>query len=185
MKRLMAMVLLLTAVAAVPVGASTFLAMDRSELVKASAAVIEGQVLKVSSFWAATGRIVVTEAMIKVEDAVLGKTASVVVVRTFGGKVGDFMVEADGFPKFKVSERLLLFLEPEKDGANRVAGYQQGQFRVVTAASGVKIAVPAVDRSASIVTRDGKAAPQAQAVRLDALKDQIRAEGLRSGRFEN
>jgi hypothetical protein len=106
------------------------------------------------------------------------------VVRTFGGKVGNFTVEAAGFPTFKANEHLLLFLEPEKDGANRVAGYQQGQYRVVTDASGVRIAVPTA-AGAAIINRDGKAAPQAQAVRLDAFKDQIRAEGLRSGRFEN
>jgi hypothetical protein len=98
--------------------------MSQQDLVRASAAVIQGQVIKVSSFWEPTGRIIVTEALVKVEEKIYGEAPSVVVVRTFGGTVGDFTVEAHGFPKFRLNERLLVYLEPEKDGVSRVAGYQ-------------------------------------------------------------
>jgi hypothetical protein len=124
MKRLVSIGLLLLSVAAVPAGASTFFKMSQQDLVRASAAVIQGQVIKVSSFWEPTGRIIVTEALVKVEEKIYGEAPSVVVVRTFGGTVGDFTVEAHGFPKFRLNERLLVYLEPEKDGVSRVAGYQ-------------------------------------------------------------
>lgn len=186
MKRLMALGLLLVMAVAVPVGASTFLKMTQKDLVRDSAAVIQGQVIKVSSFWDPTGRIVMTEALVRVEEKVLGDAPSVVVVRTFGGTVGNFTVEAHGFPKFQTNEHLLLYLEPEQDGASRVAGYQQGQFRVVRDKAGVELAIPAVD-GANIVTRDGSVAAPVKALRLDELKQSIRNEARRAGRvvYEN
>lgn len=185
MKRLLSIGLLL-AMAAVPVGASTFLKMTQQELIRDSAAVVQGHVIKVSSFWDATGRAVVSEAVIRVESKIFGEAPSVVVVRTFGGKVGNFMVEAHGFPKFQPNDHLLLFLEPEQDGATRVAGYQQGQFRVVQDKSGAMLAVPAFE-GATLLTRDGRAAAPAKAIRLDELKQSIRNEARRAGRvvYEN
>lgn len=184
MKRLVSIgVLLLLAAAALPVGASTFLRMTPQDLVRDSAAVVQGQVLKVSSFWDPTGRIIMTEALVRVEEKILGEAPSVVVVRTFSGTVGGFTVEAHGFPKFQPNERLLLYLEPERDGASRVAGYQQGQFRIVRDQAGVEYAVPAVDEGASLMTLDGRPAPPVKTVRLDALKASIRGEARRAGRL--
>lgn len=181
MKRLMSIGLLLMAVA-VPMSASTFFRMTPGELVRGSAAVIQGQVLKVSSFWDASGRVIVTEAQIQVEEKVFGNAPSVVVVRTFGGTVDGYTVEAQGFPTFRAKERVLLYLEAEKDGASRVTGYQQGQFRIVRDKAGVEIAVPAVDSSADIIGRDGRLAAKAQPVRLDVLKNSIRSEARQAGR---
>jgi hypothetical protein len=186
MKRLFSIGLLLAMAVAVPMGASTFLKMTQKELVRDSAAVVQGHVVKVSSFWDPTGRIVMSEALVRVEEKVFGEAPSVVIVRTFGGTVGNFTVEAHGFPKFQPNDHLLLFLEPEKDGATRVAGYQQGQFRVVQDKSGVMLAVPAFD-GANLLTKDGRAAAPAQAIRLDDLKASIRTEARRAGRvtYEN
>jgi hypothetical protein len=186
MKRLLSLGVLL-GVLAVPVEASTFLKMTQNELIRDSAAVVQGRVIKVSSFWDTTGRIVVSEALVRVESKVFGEAPSVVVVRTFGGKVGNFLVEAHGFPKFQVNDHLLLFLEPEQDGVTRVAGYQQGQFRVVQDKAGVTLAVPAFDGGATLLTKDGRAAGPAKAIRLDELKASIRNEARRAGRvtYEN
>jgi hypothetical protein len=180
----MAIGLLLLSVAAVPAVASTFLKMTQKDLVRNSAAVVQGQVLKVSSFWEPTGRIVVSEALVRVEEKIYGEAPSVVVVRTFGGTVGDFTVEAHGFPKFHAADRVLLYLEAEKDGVTRVAGYQQGQFHIVRQ-NGVEMAIPATQDDASVVTRDGHVAAPEKAMRLDVLKDSIRGEARRAGRLEN
>ncbi|HXT22965.1 MAG TPA: hypothetical protein VN923_19610, partial [Thermoanaerobaculia bacterium] len=85
---------------AAPAYGSTFLHMSRAELTKKASAVVVGNVLSVESFWTKSGRIIVTEAMVEVEDAVLGETPSVVRVRTFGGTVNGYTVEAHGFPTF-------------------------------------------------------------------------------------
>ena len=172
--------------AALPSGASTFIEMSQGELVRHSAAAIQGKVLKTSSFWDAKGQVILTEALVQVEDVVFGKAAATVVtVRTFGGTVDGYTIEAHGFPRFNANDRLLLFLEPEKNGASRVTGYQQGQFRLVKNAAGVELAVPMRDGDARVLRRDGAAATPAGAVRLDALRQSIRAEAARAGRLDN
>jgi hypothetical protein len=182
MKRLVSIGIVLLVALALPVGASTFLWMEPQELVRGSAAVVQGEVLKVESFWDRAARVIVTEAMVRVEEKVFGDTPSVVVVRTWGGTVNGYTVEAHGFPKFQPNERVLLYLEAERDGASRVTGYQQGHFRVVRDKSGVEMAVPTVDAGGHIVTRDGRHATPAKAVRLDELKASIRNEARRAGR---
>jgi hypothetical protein len=182
MKRLVSLGLLL-ALAAVPVGASTFLKMTQKDLVRESAAVIQGEVVQVNSFWEPTGTIIVTEALVKVEDLVFGKAPSVVVVRTAGGEVDGFYIEAHGFPQFKAGERVLLFLEPERDGYNRVAGHQQGHFHVIRDKAGVEQAVPTFVHADGLVGADGRPAGLQKSLPLDALKDSIRAEARRAGRI--
>jgi hypothetical protein len=177
MKRAVVSVGLLLALAvALPAAASTFLAMSQKDLLQHSTRVVQGEVLQVNSFWEPEGRLIVSEALVRVEEAVVGEAASVVVVRTFGGTVDGFTVEAHGFPTFRVNERLLLFLGAEKDGAAEVVGYQQGQFRVVRNRVGEEIAVPAVDGGANLLTVDGRPLPRLQAMPLAALKDSIRAD---------
>ena len=68
----------------VPAGASTFLALSRQELVAQSDAVVQGRVLKVSSFWGQEGRVIMTEALIQIEEKIRGNAPTVVRVRTFG-----------------------------------------------------------------------------------------------------
>lgn len=177
MKRAVVSVGLLLALAvALPAAASTFLAMDQKALLQHANLVIQGQVLQVNSFWEPEGRLIVSEALVRVEESVVGDAPSVVVVRTFGGTVDGFTVEAHGFPRFRVNERLLLFLGAEKDGAAQVVGYQQGQFRVIRNRAGEEIAVPAVDGGANYLTVDGRPLPRLQSVPLAALKDSIRAD---------
>jgi hypothetical protein len=176
---------LLLALTALPIGASTFLAMNEQQLIAESAAVVQGQVLKVSSFWSPSGRIVMTEALVRVEDSIVGEASSVVRVVTYGGNVDGFIVEADGFPTFKPGERLVLFLEPERDGAAQVAGYQFGQYRIVRDKAGVDFAVPALDLGVNVVTKDGRPFVRPQAQRLETFKQRLQDTARRAGRIEN
>lgn len=184
MRRFVLLALLMALVAGIPAGASTFLAMNQRELVRDSAAVVDGEVLQVHSFWEPSGRIMVTEAIVKVTDSVFGEAGSVVVVRTFGGTVEGYNVKAEGFPTFNRGERLLLYLEPEREGAHRVTGYQQGQYRVVRDKSGMEVAVPTFEAEAALITRDGREAPRPRALPLATLKSQIRTEARDLGRIE-
>jgi hypothetical protein len=182
MRRLVILSLLLALVAGVPAGASTFLNMDQRELVQKSAAVVDGEVLQVHSFWDAKGRVIITEAIIKVSDSVAGNIGSAIVVRTFGGTVEGYTVEAHGFPTFKRGERYLLFLESERNGAHQVTGYQLGQYRITLDKNGAEVAVPTFDGAARLLTRDGRQAARPRALALDALKNQIRTEAQSLGR---
>lgn len=184
MKRFVCLALLALALA-VPASASTFLAMSRGELIAQSDAVIQGEVLQVNSFWTPSGRIIATEAMVRVTETIVGQAPSVVVVRTFGGTVGGYTVEAHGFPKFEKGQQVLLFVDNQGDGTAEVTGYRQGQFRIVRTREGYDVAVPTVENGVRLLTRDGRTAPRPQVVRLDTLKAEIRAGALRVGRNAN
>jgi len=172
---------------AVPASGSTFLHMSRAELAAKASAVVVGDVLSVESFWTKDGRVIVTEAMVEVEDAILGEAPSVVVVRTFGGTVNGYTVEAHGFPTFEKGQRLLLFLEQDnaEPDAARVLGYQEGMYRVALDKAGREVAHPTVDAGARLLTADGKVAPLPRPILLDDLRGEVRELGRRAGRPVN
>jgi hypothetical protein len=172
---------------AAPAYGSTFLHMSRAELAQKASAVVVGNVLSVESFWTKSGRIIVTEAMVEVEDAVLGEAPSVVVVRTFGGTVNGYTVEAHGFPTFAKGDRLLLFLEKDQAApdATRVLGYQEGMYRVGLDKAGREVAYPTVDGGARLLTADGKLAPPPRPLLLDDLRGEIREHARQAGRPVN
>jgi hypothetical protein len=184
MKRFVGLSVLALSLAAVPAGASTFVAMSRGELVGQSDAVVQGQVLKVNSFWSPSGRIIVTEAMVQVEEMIKGAAPSVVILRTFGGTVGGYTVEAHGFPKFNVNDRVVLFVQNAGDTAE-VTGYRQGMYRIVQDKRGVEMAVPTVEAGVRLLTRDGREAAMPKAMRLDAFKEMVRAERPAHQRLAN
>lgn len=171
----------LSAVAAAPpVEASTFIAMSTSDLVKSSSAVVEGEVFSLASRWTADGRIIVTDASVRVWDTLAGKASEVVQVKTFGGTVDGFTVDAIGFPEFTLGERVLLFLEPDTEaGRLRVNGYQQGLYRIVSRPDGVETAVPSVDHGVQLLSSTGARVAPLPAMRLDDLRQLIRDESAR------
>lgn len=175
MKRLMIVGALLCALAAVPLSASTFVAMDRGELVAQSHAVVVGEVLYTYSYWNREGTMVFTDAVVHVQEAVLGDVSGLVSVRTPGGQVAGFRVEAHGFPAFGQGQRQLLFLHRAAEGSWEVTGFQQGQFRVVTRSDGKDVAVPAL-RNVQLLSMSGAPAPMPRAMALDSLKQSIRSE---------
>ncbi len=186
MKRLVALSLVLLAVlAAVPAGASTFIALSRQELVSQSDAVIQGRVLKVSSFWGQEGRVIMSEILVQVEEKIRGNAPTVVKVRTFGGTVDGYTVEAHGFPKMAVNDHVVLFLQNANETAE-VTGYRQGQWRIVLD-KGVQMAVPTVEGGVTLLGRDGRPVAAPKALRLDTFKNMIRSEVERpsSGRAAN
>jgi hypothetical protein len=169
----------------VPAGASTFLAMSKAELVGQSDAVVQGEVVKIESFWAPSGRIIVTQAMVRVTETVAGEAPTVVMMRTFGGTVNGFTVEAHGFPVFKVGDRLLLFVQEQQDGSAEVTGYRLGQYQIQRDKAGVEFAIPTLEKGVRLLSADGREAPRPEAVRLDTFKNQIRALAERGGRIAN
>lgn len=158
-----------------PATASTFVAMDTAELVAASDAVVQGEVLEVYSFWNREGNAVLTEARVLVQELVAGQAPSEVVVRTFGGRVGDYVLEAHGFPTFEAGQQVLLFLHRSADQTLRVSGYELGQYRVAAGERGELIAIPTLERGIQLLHKDGRPAPRPEALPLESFKNQIRA----------
>jgi hypothetical protein len=158
--------------AALPATASTFVAMDQAALIASSSAVVDGRVLDVRSYWNDDRTLIVSEARILVGDLIAGEAPNIVTVNTPGGEVGDYRVEAAGFPAFASGDRVVLFLSP--DGTSyRVTGHAQGHFKVRTTNKG-DVAVPTLGEGVRLFQKDGAQAPALAPVQLDDLKTQIR-----------
>ena len=147
---------------AIPGNASTFVALPEDELVGGAEAIVQGKVVNQSSFWSESGRIIVTEATVRV-------------------RVGDFRVEAPGFPSFNPGERVILFLSRAEDGTRRVHGYQQGHFEVVVRRDGVRLAVPRIEEGTRLVTRDGRVLPEPRSLPLNEFKRSVRRIAAETG----
>ncbi|HET6629546.1 MAG TPA: hypothetical protein VFG91_07205 [Woeseiaceae bacterium] len=170
---------------AIPLPASTFVAMTEADLISKSDRVIQGEVLKVHSHWSKSGRIVVTDATIRVDEVLIGDSPEVIQVRTFGGRVNDFVVETHGFPVFQAGKKVILYLyEEPSDRSLRVLGYQQGHFRVVTRLDGVTLAVPQVDQAGRLLRPDGSPVPIPASVEIGAFKRHLRAAAEKLGRTD-
>lgn len=184
MKRIAVLGLLLAlTLGTLPALGSTFIALTPREMIDQADAVVQGRVVHLESFWSESGRIIVSEATVEIDEVILGKAPAVVKVRTFGGQVGDIRVEAHGFPVFEQDERVLLFLAREPaDDSVRVLGYRQGQFRVVTRRDGVTLAVPMIEEDTRFITRNGQLMPAPESVEIDHFKTRLRTIANEIGR---
>lgn len=147
--------LLLIAVA-LPASAATFASMSFNDLVDSADAVVVARVTQMSSSWTESGRLIVTENKLKVEEVWAGDVPGRLSVRTPGGEVGGFLVEAHGFPNLQPGEHVILFLSREPNsGTWQIEGHQLGHYRIVTRLDGVTLAVPQVEDGVRFIERDG------------------------------
>jgi hypothetical protein len=193
-RRLMILAALLALGAVLPAQASTFLARSEKELVAASDAVVRGRVVSVESFWNDPHTLIISEAVFEVESAIVGTTPRYVTLRTAGGTVDGYTVEAIGFPAFRAGDRALLFLERDDEKplgrvytkgrpeSYRVAGYQLGHYRIVNDRGEGEIAVPTADPGLRVLRKDGRPAAPPRVRRLPAFEEEIRQIGQRLGR---
>lgn len=166
--------------------ASTFVAYDSRAMVDNSERVVQGRVIGVESFWNEDGRLIVTEATVRVSDTIVGTSTALVTVRVPGGTVNDLRVEAAGFPSFAAGQDVILFLSSSDRGNfQRVVGHQQGHFEVVERNDGVSLAVPQIDEGARLLTRSGARLPTPRSTELSEFKNRVRGLAERAGRIVN
>lgn len=160
---------------AAPAGAATFIDMELPELVAESDAVVEGRVVQVDSFWHENGLVIVTEAVIEVDDKIAGKADNWIRVRVPGGEVDGYTIQVPGFPTLALDERVVLFVHrPEGRGeAYQITGHPLGKYRVVEE-GGDQIARPAAESGALLVSPTGGPTEAPKALSLDRLKEDVR-----------
>jgi hypothetical protein len=163
---------------ALPAAASTFVNMTPRQLSREADAVVVGRVLQTHSYWNEDASMILTDVSVAVDETIRGEAPGVVHVRTYGGTVGNFMIEAHGFPEFTAGERVLLFLQADdEDGSIRVLGYRQGLYRIARGPDGSEIAVPSVEPGVRYLNADGSEAPAPRAVRLREFRSFVRVVG--------
>jgi hypothetical protein len=174
-KRLVLTATFVVVLAASTVGASTFVAMTDAELVNGADAVVRGRVVDLQTRFDDTGRLVITEATVRVREVLVGEAPEYVTVRTVGGEIGGFRVDAPGFPQLERRQHVVLMIE-QNDRADgyRVRGYQQGHFEVVRRLDGVRLAVPQVEEGTRLITQDGRLLPEPRAMTMAEFRRSIR-----------
>lgn len=179
-------ILYLFVIGAIPVSASTFVAMTEEELIRASDAVVQGRVIQLESRWDDQGRIIVTDATVQVSEYIIGDAPSQMVVQIPGGQVADFRVEAHGFPQLAKGQEVILFVRVDTSSqVSRIVGHQQGHFEVVKRLDGVTLAVPQVEDGVSFLTPSGRPLSPPASTELNIFKGRIRAEAVRIGKPVN
>jgi hypothetical protein len=149
-------------------------------LVRGADSVVAGKVLSVHSFWDEKGIVIVSEAAVFIEEQIAGAGPTVALVRTWGGTVNGFTVEAHGFPRLTKGDRVVLFLDHQADGTERIFGHQEGHYRLLVGRDGVERAYPTVDAGAHFVARPGQERSQRSQPGLDpeplsSLRERVQA----------
>lgn len=112
--------------------ATTVMHMEVEDMAPMAAVVLIGEVNQVQASWNAEKTKIHTRVLISPTEVLKGdKGLGTVLVKTIGGQVGNTVAEVSGAPKFVVGERVLVFLEPRKDGDGYLTlGFYQGKFKV-------------------------------------------------------
>ncbi|MCS6797377.1 MAG: hypothetical protein NZ898_02410 [Myxococcota bacterium] len=113
-------------------------ALDLEALVRSSTLVVEGRVERASSRFDALGRIV-TDAEVRVLHVTRGHVAvgTSVIVRSFGGEIGETAMRIEGEPALEPGLRAVFFLRAGAGGGYfRPVGMSQGVLPIVEAPAG-------------------------------------------------
>ncbi len=119
---------------ALPASATVVVNMDIDQMAPVAKVVLVGEVNRVEASWNADKTKIHTRVWINPTEILKGPAKmGTVVVKTIGGRVGDTFAKLDGAPKFAKGEKVLVFLEPRKDGEGYLTiGLYMGKFKVFT-----------------------------------------------------
>jgi hypothetical protein len=118
---------------------TTVVPLSFDQLVQQAEVVFVGEVVDQRSVWneSRDRRGIVTLVTFDVARVLKGQVGLRTQLTFRGGTIGDVTQEVGGMPKFRVGDRDVLFVAPERTAASPLVGFWQGRFRVVRdAASG-------------------------------------------------
>ena len=150
---------LLLALAASPVGATTYVMMSDQALADRAPVIVEVSVLAVEP--APSSRLPSTDYLVQLEGLVKGSVpGSTLVVRVPGGVAPNGRgLRISGAPQFAEGERALLFLSPREDGTYGIVQLMLGAFHQ-RRAGGVALAIRDLEEATRIAP-DGTLQPGA------------------------
>lgn len=162
-------IVLLAALLAAPLFATTVKRMELPELVSSSDAIAQGTVESNETRW--ENKSIVTYTSIRVDEAIKGGPRRALLIRQPGGTIGNLTLHAPGTPQFTQGSQVIVFLRDRKDGTFDVVGLGQGKYDIqenfaITNTAGVSLADPKTGHMIEGGAVDRKP--------LDAFKTQIR-----------
>jgi len=116
--------------------ATQFDTFDRTAQVRGSDVIVTGRILSVRCEWSADHSAILSDAELSVDEVWKGlPVGDRVMVRTFGGRVGNVALEVEGAAQFDSGERVVLFLR-RAGGVYAPFGMRFGKYQIVGAGSG-------------------------------------------------
>ena len=155
--------------------ASTFVEIPMPDFVRAAEAIVLGSVESLESVSTVDGRIY-TYVTLELEEVLKGGlTSSSVTLKQPGGRVGDRRLVVDGSPRFRLGERVLVYLTRAADGSLHSSHLAMGKFGIVwDPATQRELAVREFGEG-RLFSRRGWRIPSRDARPLSELRDQVRA----------
>lgn len=178
--------LCLALVMALPMAASQFLDVPFDEMVSGSSAIVRGTVVgPVTSAWDASGEVIYSYATVRVDEYITGSGPGLIRIREVGGTVGDYTIQAIGFPELRSDENVVLLLTGWDDGPEyRIHSYSKGKYILRENAMGPMLFLDQQTQG-SRTSANAKRAAQQPDYSLDEFKVMVRAiVGARDARAE-
>jgi hypothetical protein len=113
--------------------ATTLVQLTEAQMVDKSNLIIEATVLDMQAKWSPGKLAIVTLITLRVNQELLGRTAPKhVVLRCYGGTIGNQTMGLPGAPTFQKQERVLVFLHsnPHIAGEYLLTGWSQGKWSI-------------------------------------------------------
>ena len=130
------LLVVMLAVFAMCLQATTIVPMSVEELTQASTHVVVAQALESRTEWNADKTIIFTITTFQVSESLKGQAARTLAVRQMGGRTTHYEQKVAGVRHWQPGDQSVLFLRPSVagDGTMAVVGLMQGDFRVIQAA---------------------------------------------------
>jgi hypothetical protein len=117
------------AMLATPVFATTVQKMELQQLVAASDSIVQGTVESVEARY--EEKMIYTYVSIVVDDPLKGEQRRTVLLRQIGGTIGAKTVWISGMPQFRAGQQVIVFLRNRQDGTFDVIGLNQGKYDII------------------------------------------------------
>lgn len=116
--------------------------LDLEKITRKSRHVVCGEVTALKSYWAdipKLGRVILTDVTIRVDQSWKGSPGKEIIVKVFGGEVGDEFQVCVESPRFSRGEKVLVFVRDWKFGGLWTTGWLQGKLRLVGTPTGTQV----------------------------------------------
>jgi len=176
-KRLLGALLTAAALLAAPPARAASRELRLPELVDLSQEIVVGRVLNGKARW--HGALIETSTVVRVDEALKGRPARKIKVTQLGGTAvhrrlgASVTMTASSYTALRPGEHVVLFLEQQRPGRRGIVGAQQGKFVVREEAGTAR--VPVAPKRLRVAREDARVTLSAEAMTLDAMRDQIRA----------
>ncbi|MCU0255024.1 MAG: matrixin family metalloprotease [Acidobacteria bacterium] len=124
-----------------PTTAAVSIYVSPEQLAESAPLIVEGTVSRTASGFDPVTESLNTYVTVAISFVHRGPAnLSTLVVRELGGHFDDLYHDVDAVPVYRLGEKVLLFLEPGRDGVLRTAGMFFGKFELVDDAAGQRVA---------------------------------------------